>query len=50
MRKLSSNTRGRTQFGEKELRTALIPRVLKLCSEEQLGRAPENVDNPMIAP
>ena len=39
MRKLSSNTRERTQDGEKELRTTLISKVLKLYSEKQFGRA-----------
>ena len=37
--------------GRNKLRTALIPRVLKLSEKKQLGRSyPENVENPMLAP
>ena len=51
MGKLWSNTSERTQNGEKELRTALISRVLKFFSEKQLGRAiQKDVRNPIVAP
>ena len=52
MRKLRSNTREckRRVRRRNKLKTSLIPRVLKSCSETQLGRAIQNVDNPMIAP
>ena len=39
MRRLESNTRERAQNGEKDLRTTLISKVLKLYSEKQFGRA-----------
>ena len=51
MRKLRSNTRERTQNGEKELRTTRISKVLKLCCEKTaLKSYPENVDNPTVVP
>ena len=39
VRKLRSDTRQRTQNGEKDLRTTLISRVLKFFWEKQFGRA-----------
>ena len=39
VRKLWSNTRQRTQKGEKDLRTTLISRVYKVYWEKQFGRA-----------
>ena len=48
----SSNTREcKSKVKRKnKLKTTLIPRVLQSCSEKQLGRAIQNVDNPLIAP